>query len=900
MESAGDPGVWAAVADAIVEAMRGTEPSGWAVVVAHAAVAPALREALRRRCAADGRPWVPPPIRTPQQWLDALAPAAAIEPGVRVLDAMAALEAAAPQAAARRAPADRLAYADGVLQVVDATRRALALGLIDGAASAEAGLGRGYVGAAAETHLQADLSLLRQLANALGDGAPSPAEIEATRLQRVARHWAAGAAGVAWIDWQPPGPAEAALRRAFEAAAPAGCWLRVGPDPATLAARAPVLAAAWPECFGLPLLPLPRRRAAALEAPSPAGPLVLHAHDREQEALLAAHWVHARLREARAAGNDAPRLVIVALDRWLARRVRALLERAAVLVDDREGWLLSTTVAAHAVIGWLDAVRSDGYWDDLLGWLDSRFVQPPGGRALAGWIERQAAEAGWLRGWSALAADDDGSAPEALAALCRLAAQQGARQGLAAHLATLVAVLAWAGATGPLAQDEAGRQVLALLQGLRRDAARVAQAAPMSCAEFRAWLAVLLERRRFHGAIDSPVVMCGLADAAARAPESVLVLGAAQGLLPSAPPPLPLLTDASRAALGLPTAAAFGAAQQRDLVLLLASAASAAITCRTDAADGTRPGPWVERLHDVAGDGGPLGERDDRCGVVRPLSGEPVPRRETALGTMPVRIAVSGVERLVSCPFRFLVHDGWRLREPAQPADVPGARERGDLVHAVLARFHALVAERGLPLDFDHRPALRDLLVAVTDDADHGRGAGGAVLGEAAEWRAALDGYLDWAIGDAAAGWRWLEAEADASLQVLPPDDEGRGGVRVDGRLDRVDVGPVGLRVIDYKLGDPARLKAIARDPSRAAQLALYAWMREGDAPVATSGYLSVRRDATGWLPLAGPLDAAVGLWRERLPDALRRIRAGVPLAAIGGDCGHCAARGVCRKDLAA
>jgi ATP-dependent helicase/nuclease subunit B len=660
-----------------------------------------------------------------------------------------------------------------------------------------------------------------------------------------------------------------------------------------------LLAAAWPERFGAPAAPIRERRDRWRAAPAGRVPRVLHAADREREAQLAAQWVHDRLARAAERGDPLPRLAIVARARGRARGAGALHPRAGVLIDDREGWLLSTTVAATAAMGWLDAVAGDGHHDDLLGWLDSRFVRPAGHGALRRWIERRATRHGYLRGWDGLAGDGGDPATEPVARLRGLADAQARPQPLVAHLEWLERALRWADAPRRLAADAAGRQLLTLLDGLRRAAAAAGRGAitrPLPAAEFRALLGSVLERHRFYGPIDSPVELLTPAEAAGRDFDAVVVLGASEGALPAAPAPLPLLNEPLRAMLGLPTAASAADRQQRDLALLLALPDAAAITCRSDAGDGTRPSPWVERIEAIAGDA-PLAERVDAPGAPRELEACPLARPGPVFGPLPARVSVGGIERLVACPFRFLAQDGWRLREAPEAVDAPGTRERGELVHAVLERFHREVHASGLVPGPQSRGALRALLVAATDAvAVRLLGTGGGALGELAEWRATLDRYLDWACADAAGGWRWAAAEQAGAVRIDWDAPGGPRSVRVEGRLDRLDAGLGGLRVVDYKLGSPDRLRRIVAAPDRAAQLALYAWIATGHGEVAGAGYLSLRRDGVVWLPLGAPANEVLGAWRASLPRYLARIEAGAAMTASGAECDHCASRGLCRK----
>jgi ATP-dependent helicase/nuclease subunit B len=93
-------------------------------------------------------------------------------------------------------------------------------------------------------------------------------------------------------------------------------------------------------------------------------------------------------------------MALVSLDRLTARRVRALLERAQVMVVDETGWKLSTTSAAAALMRWYDLVADELYWRDLLDWLKSSFTlaDRPGKSEEAAFIERAIRAEGVLQG----------------------------------------------------------------------------------------------------------------------------------------------------------------------------------------------------------------------------------------------------------------------------------------------------------------------------------------------------------------------------------------------------------------------------------------------------------------------------------------------------------------------
>jgi ATP-dependent helicase/nuclease subunit B len=894
-DGAGWAAFWraAAIEVAALGASAGGDPL--AIVVPRGTLVAPLQQALRELLGTPGRPWAPPPIRPLAQWTDELAPAVPVDGLARTLGLLASLDEAMPDSLPGRSPADRLAFAGGLLDVLDGLAQAGAAGRLDDP-EAVAGIVAAFGSPLAEERLRADLNLLGRIADATAGDGHHPVAQQIARMHALADAWARRGTRVVWLAWQQAEGLEAVLLSRLAERLPAGRLLRLEPDWAAVGDAAPLMRAAWPECFGWPEAPLRDRRASWRDAAQGPKPVVLHAADREREAQLAAQWVHARLADALAAGRSPPKVAIVALDRWLARRVRALLERAEVLIDDREGWLLSTTVAASAAMGWLDAVGGDGYYDDLLGWMDSRFVRPAGHRELRAWVERRATHERYLRGWDGLRGVEGEAVPSGVGTLIEAAAQQRRAQPLRMHLERLDDALRWAGAHRRLATDAAGRQVLGLLDALRRTAASADHARSLPFAEFRALLGMAFERHRFFGAIDSPVELLTPVDAAGRAFDAVIVLGAADGALPSPPPPLPLVNEPLRAILGLPTGASQAVRQQRDLVLLLTLAGEAALTCRTDPVDGTRPSPWVERLEAITGDI-PLKSRSDEPGGLRRIAPTPSTQPSVPLSRMPVRLSVGGIERLVACPFRFLAQDGWRLRETHEAVDVPGVRERGELVHEILERFHRQALESALVFDPGTRDALRALLLATTEAVTARElASGGGALGEIAEWRATLDGYLDWSIDDAAGRWAWQDGECEAAATVVWEGPDGPRSLRIEGRLDRLDEGPSGQRIVDYKLGAPDRLRTIAATPDRAAQLAIYALMAAERGPVAATGYLSLRRDAVSWVPLKAPVDEVIAAWRGHLPRYLARIDGGEPLSASGSECGHCASRGLCRK----
>ena len=111
-------------------------------------------------------------------------------------------------------------------------------------------------------------------------------------------------------------------------------------------------------------------RARSPQSPLAEGMEIFAASSAEQEALAIDLQVRRWLLEGRQP------LGIVTEDRRLARRVRALLERSGIHLQDSGGWALSTTSAAAALERWLETVEEDFDHQPLLDVLKSPFIFP--------------------------------------------------------------------------------------------------------------------------------------------------------------------------------------------------------------------------------------------------------------------------------------------------------------------------------------------------------------------------------------------------------------------------------------------------------------------------------------------------------------------------------------------
>jgi ATP-dependent helicase/nuclease subunit B len=694
-----------------------------------------------------------------------------------------------------------------------------------------------------------------------------------------------------------PGGLERSLARA------AAEWARLSPPPATdrLFGTRPG-ALFWLDAGGAdPLLvslaaalPVPSVRFDAdpdVERPFDAVamgelPRVVVVDGLEAEARAVAAEVIDRL------GQGHRPVALIALDRALMRRVRALLERRGIGLADETGWALSTTRAAAAVMTLLKAAsrraRHDEWLDALKCWPIAR-VHPAALQQLEQlWRAGKPVEgsaAGGLLAW----------ASEAVARL-----DGPGRRGLDDWLETLGMALAETGLSEALSADVAGRQVLtglhlqegpvpagALAEAMRHES--------LDAAGFRAWVDRTLERAHFTlpTPVAADVVLTPLARAMLRPFGAAVIGGADERHLLAASRHEGLLSEPAARALGLPTPMGELARERLALAQLLRQARVTFVRRRLEGAEPLAASPALEalamarrRLGLAAWEEGSVHESSHQVEVAPVVRPSP-----SAAQALPERLSASTLEALRACPYKFFARSVLRLREIDELDEAVDKRDYGNWLHAVLDRFH-------------HARASGD----VGDDGDALRQAADEVSAEQAIPRARLlpyrigfewlvPAYLRWLNERERAGQHWQAGEFDAE-RTLPE----LGGIILKGRIDRQDRGPAGVCVIDYKTGSVPKLKSQLRNPCEDTQLAFYALLMQadlGDEAAFQAMYLALdTKDAPEELAHPGVVKTARTLLAG-LADDLRRLRAGAGLPAHGEGrtCEICEARGLCRRD---
>jgi ATP-dependent helicase/nuclease subunit B len=585
-----------------------------------------------------------------------------------------------------------------------------------------------------------------------------------------------------------------------------------------------------------------------------------------------------------ALNNGHAPVALVAQDRELVRRVRALLERAAVPLTDETGWLLATTRAAASVVGLLAAALPNAGPDARLDWLKTWPVAlAEGGRALdaleALWRDRghvhdvAAAQQLWARAQSHLQT-----------------LSQADTLSLKAWLELLHQHLASDDSLSALEADPAGAQALAALVVPSGPAWQAAtQELRLDLAGFIAWVQNTLEQTPFLPLpdVDPVVVLTPLARCFGRPFQQVVMPGADHQHLGTPQMPAALLSDALAVAVGMDHRAARGLRQRQALAQLLRAPRVTLLRRLRDGEETLSDSPDVAWLRlERAKAHLPAWPLQGWAPLTQDVALQHVPRPlPSAAALLPTTLSASQLEALRQCPYRFFARAVLRLEEPEELQASLAKRDYGTWLHAVLHHFHSR-----RDAHVSNQTQLLQAAEAQTQALDMDAG---DLLPYRASFERFAPDYLRWLVKREDEGWHWSEGEA--AHEVQPPE---LNGLRLRGRLDRVDQGPKGMEVLDYKTGSGSALAAKVRTPLEDTQLAFYAALLRADENF-KAAYLALDdTDAPREIEhLKVHLTARALI--AGLADEWPRLRAGAAMPALGEGrvCLTCEMRGLCRRD---
>lgn len=621
---------------------------------------------------------------------------------------------------------------------------------------------------------------------------------------------------------------------------------------------------------------------------------------------------------------------IVTEDRRLGRRVRALLERAGITLQDPGGWALSTTRAAGALERWLQSVEEDFAHQPLLDVLKSGYILPEvepatlaasvyrletdivrhGNIARGLWRYHAHIERRLQHLNTPLTAETAQQLHQLLNRLDQAAdplrdCLSGAHP--AQHmLAQLRNSLQTLGMWERLEDDPAGARILQEWR-LLFEAAQHSELA-MDWPEFRGWLGNTLERHDFRPASGpGPVTLLTLQQAQTGRFAGLIIAACDSQHLPVMPARSPFFNDPVRAELGLPAWPEHYQLQLNRFRHLLECAPQVLLTWhREENGEQRTPSPWLalleafqqlawrQSLH-AADLATLLKHPGTRVAGQHPLPlPRPMPAPRVALPSdrLPRRLSVSAHGSLIDCPYQFFAASGLQLKAREEVKLALEKADYGSLVHQALEIFHQ--GRAGYPPAFraritqDNQQQAIDQLQAISarvfthdveDNYEH--------RAWARRWQALIPLYIDWQREHQAA-WSFAAGEQDAECALSATRS-------LHGRLDRIDHGTAGADILDYKTGAVPPQDAV--EDGEAVQLPSYALLTQ-QTPVRVE-YVVLDSKVESGPALEGTVLAELTqAVQERLQTLLTQLESGSTLPAWGDDdtCRYCDMDGLCRR----
>ncbi len=621
--------------------------------------------------------------------------------------------------------------------------------------------------------------------------------------------------------------------------------------------------------------------------PTTQGQVTLHAAaDLEVEAQLAAACVLTHL----AAGLSP--VALVAQDRLLTRRVRAMLAGKGVVMRDETGWKLSTTRAAATVMGLLRAVTWDAPGDAVLDWLKNA---PAFDARMLARFEAALRKLG-IAQWHAVPAElPEFKAVVAQAALCRDAFQRS--RPIAQWLSELRSALVQTGQWPSLAGDTAGLAVIAALHmESEQTNSKALPANPrMSLHEFTQWVNQALEAASFTP-VHPPhahVVILPLSQLLGRSLGAVVMPGCDELRFDVSPEPPGPWTPAQRLVLGLPSRVELARNQRAAWQHALGMQHMDVLWRQSEGGDSLMPSGFVQELllrQKLMQQPAPPARdpRPQRTVVLQPV----LPPQASGHALPMSRLSSTAYEDLRRCPYRFFALRQLKLQEAHELQEEISKRDFGNWLHLLLNDFHiALKNEQNTAVAQSSLARTAMLNIAATQATEKLGLSDEEFLPFAAMWPRVRDNYLLWLAGHEATGATYVEGEVWKSVQL--------GDIELVGKIDRIDQLPDGSRlVIDYKTEPRTTTQARIKDKSEDSQLTFYAALLDDDTLAAAYVSLSEKEPTkTCEQPdIVGLRDDLI----SGIVSDLQRIAAGTLLSALGEGkaCEFCAARGLCRKDF--
>ena len=627
---------------------------------------------------------------------------------------------------------------------------------------------------------------------------------------------------------------------------------------------------------------------------------------------------------------------IISEDRKLSRRLRALLERANVPIQDISGWSLATTSAASVIERWLECIEEDFDYRPMLDFLKSHFVSMGDNRdELLNNVYRLEKDIiqheGIARGLSRykehlhyrlkkLSHWPESSYDKIVTLLNQLEKnseplshlyQSKKTCPLNVYLDALLTNVKQLGLEQTFSQDPAGIRIIQTLSDMKHGLS--ISNPELHWDDFRIWLGMSLEEHMFSPQTEaSPVQLMTLEQAQLRGFDKLVIAAVDRQFMPGSPPSSPFFNQQAKKSLGLSTWNEKCAQRLRHFKQLLSSSKETLITYKAENnGEEVPPSPWVEALknfHQLSFKrslaNNELTELLAIHNGVMICDTETLPSQSTqaaphaAKDLQAKRISAGIHQRLINCPYQFFAGDMLKLKPDDEISEELKKSDYGERVHKALQAFHQdaetlpppfpeLVTEDNRDLAIKHLIETSKIIFAsdLEDNILH--------RSWLHRWIKHIPSYIDWQIKQQNS-WSVYSTEENIEKEM-------ESSHIIFGRLDRIDNNIIDNNnehcIIDYKTGRSAKQDEV--DCGENIQLTTYALLDEAASNII---YLilddsknKIKQGAT----LSGEaLESIKHDVLHRLKTMLDLIKQEKKLPAWGdtATCNYCSFEGLCRK----
>ena len=643
-----------------------------------------------------------------------------------------------------------------------------------------------------------------------------------------------------------------------------------------------------------------------------------------------AHAVELQVRRWLLAGKN--NIGIVTENRRLARRVRALLERADVPLQDLAGWALSTTRAGAVLERWLECIEEDFSHQPFLDLLkspfifsklDSQQVKHAAYRFENDIIRHENIAQNLQRYKNSIEYREDKLqwSPDTNNILTEMLESFEAANELlkpllhgshnaSEYIDALAASLELLGMTELLQKDDAGVRVIEMLDTLKHSSLQYSL--NFNWSDFRTWLGRSLEKFVFMPEkSSSPVTLMGLGQSRLQQFDALIIASAEHEHLPGKTNLTPFFNNAVRVQLKLSTTHEMLVERFHHFRRLLEAAPEILITANNEENGEDVPiSPWLEIIQHFYQQAysDSLEDKKLKTLVTNPASfvirctEKSLPKKTTQAKSalpkelVPNRYSPSSYQTIMNCPYQFFAAQGLNLTTTEEVQEALSKSDYGERVHRCLEAFHQKVEKlpapfKGVVTEDNKEQAINTLTEIsqqvfardIDDSFEHS--------GWLTQWLKLIPEYIDWQIANANE-WQFYEAEVKSKVA-------SDNNTELVGRLDRLDKNDTGLSVIDYKTGKTATSSDI--EQGEAVQLPFYALLAETEIKQTVSqvSYLTLSNSVKFGAQLSGDeLENISQKISERLSQIIREMKEGKELVAWGDEqtCQYCNINRICRK----